>query len=231
MIRVGRRTGTTDPHMEGFENILVLMRSHSKWSKLGPYYLRNEKGEIFENIWQFSKIYRTVPQSTQRYSQWNPDIIWQWPAETHINENDEVTDAYWKWRKAGFTAEYAIRYPVGFYARHTCICTIHEGEQLDYVEARKAIYLKLYAELAKKQEIFYELKEKLAKGQNLLIVEIDGPHQESLEYYKKKYGVRDDFIENNTMLCTPKNLDIMLNDPKHPFGHGYCLAMALLDLA
>lgn len=31
------------------------------------------------------------------------------------------------------------------------------------------------------------------------------------------------------MLITKENISIMLNDTKHPFGHGYCLAMALLD--
>ena len=31
------------------------------------------------------------------------------------------------------------------------------------------------------------------------------------------------------MLITPENLNIMLNDPKHPYGHGYCLAKALLQ--
>ncbi|AEX61932.1 hypothetical protein c7_R1070 [Megavirus courdo7] len=31
------------------------------------------------------------------------------------------------------------------------------------------------------------------------------------------------------MLVTDENLAIMLHDPKHPFGHGYCLAMALTN--
>ena len=47
--------------------------------------------------------------------------------------------------------------------------------------------------------------------------------------YKQKYGVGNDFIQNDTMLITKDNIEIMLNDTKHPFGHGYCLAMALLD--
>jgi len=56
------------------------------------------------------------------------------------------------------------------------------------------------------------------------------PHQESMDYYKQTYNVSDDFIENGTMLATEENLMLMMVDPKHPFGHGYCLAMALLDL-
>ncbi len=43
-------------------------------------------------------------------------------------------------------------------------------------------------------------------------------------------NVDDNFIENGTILATPTNLRIMLEDPKRPFGHGYCVAMALQDL-
>jgi len=32
------------------------------------------------------------------------------------------------------------------------------------------------------------------------------------------------------MLTTEYHLNVMLNDTKHPFGHGYCLASALLDI-
>ena len=32
------------------------------------------------------------------------------------------------------------------------------------------------------------------------------------------------------MLVTPNNLKVMMKDTTHSFGHGYCLAMALLDL-
>lgn len=38
------------------------------------------------------------------------------------------------------------------------------------------------------------------------------------------------FIENGTLLASKENLQLLLNDAKHPFGHGYCLAWALLDL-
>ena len=62
-----------------------------------------------------------------------------------------------------------------------------------------------------------------------MIIEVDGPHQESLNYYKHTYGVSEDFIDKNTISVNENNMKIMLNDTKHPFGHGYCLAMALLD--
>ena len=63
-----------------------------------------------------------------------------------------------------------------------------------------------------------------------MIVEIDGPKSQSIEYYKNKYGVDDTFIQNDTILVNDYNINIMLNDEKHPFGHGYCLAMALNNM-
>jgi len=97
------------------------------------------------------------------------------------------------------------------------------------ITARKKVYVKEYCRLIRQQPKFKELQEKIKKGENLLIIEVDGPNEQSMQYYKDKYGVEDDFIINSTMLATENNMKIMLNDPKHPFGHGYCLALALLD--
>lgn len=102
---------------------------------------------------------------------------------------------------------------------------------LNYVEARKEIYVPEYCKAVVEAKQFKELKERLSKGENLLIVEVDGPHQEDLKYYMEKYHVDSHFIENNTMMATKENLKIMLNDTKHPYGHGYCLAMALLGIS
>ena len=130
---------------------------------------------------------------------------------------------------------YHLRYPAGFNNMKNCLYAIHEYEdgtlsgKLDYIESRKITYLPLYCKLVKKEEQFSELKSRLENGENLLIIEVDGPHQESLKYYQEKYNVDDNFIENSTILINNRAIQIMLNDPKHPFGHGYCLAMALLD--
>ncbi len=106
---------------------------------------------------------------------------------------------------------------------------IHKSELLSYIEARKEIYLPIYVELARKQPKFEKLRKMLEKGQNLMIVEIDGPHQESLEYYRETYSVGDDWIEEDSIEASERNMDIMLSDGKHAFGHGYCLAMALKE--
>ena len=242
MIRVGRCTyeggNRRDPSFEGFTPILVLTKS-SEYGSIGPYVLKDEKGRIMENIWQFSKVYEYVPPVTQSYSRWDKRIIWQWKGEKHVRKCEDgsfdLLPDYFSWRQAGMYAKDAIRYPVGYNHRGKCLFSLKEDEngdiipkRLDYIQARKEIYYPVYRDLVRKEKQFIELKERVMKGENLLLVEVDGPHMESLKYYQDKYGVADDFIVNNTMLATPENLDIMLNDPLHPYGHGYCLANALL---
>jgi hypothetical protein len=239
-IRVGRRIygkngAFTDPSFPGFEDILCLTKS-TEYGSLGPYVLTDDKGHIMENIWQFAKIYKRISPSRQTYSRYDQRIIWDHPAEVHMI-NGVPTTEYKLWRQKGMECVYPIRYPVGFTDRGSCIGSIKSSEYnkcvhdetyvpklLTYVEARKEIYLKTYLKLIKKAPDFKKL---LKAGKNLLIIEVDGPHEEALEYYKTKYNVGDDFITENTILASQENMDIMLNDEKFPFGHGYCLAIAL----
>lgn len=177
-------------------------------------------------------MYKKVPATKNYYSRFNKTVIWEHPAETHVDdEKEEPNEKYWAWREKGMNNKYAVRYPVGFSMknRSSCLYSIWEGKKYDYIEARKNIYMPVYINLVKKHEKFKKLKKMLADGTNLLIVEVDGPKEESLDYYKEKYGVADDFIVNSTIEVTEKNMEIMLNDPKHAFGHGYCLAIALLN--
>lgn len=230
-IKVGRRIGTKNPKIKGFENIVVMMRSHCpKWYPLSPYALKNEKNHIFENIWQFSKVYEKVPYSKQNYSRYDDTVIWEHQAETHVR-NGKLQRKYWLWRKKGFCCKYPVRYPVGFRHRVNCLYSVAKnGEKFDYIESRKKVYLQEYCRLVRKTSEFQELKKKLKEGKKLLIIEVDGPHQESLNYYKEKYDMKDDFIENNTVIVSPDTMKILINDPKHCFGHGYCLGIALLDM-
>ncbi len=211
-----------------------------------------------ENAWQFSKVYEKVPPSTQLYAPpYHNEVIWEWKGEIHTDKDHFVNDKYWKWREAGMYNEYAVRYPVGQKHMKECLfCLwptgkVHkngdiEYEELDYIQSRKKIYAPVYTNLVKKQPKFEKLRKMLLKGENLLtpilldcragnacvasIIEIDGPHQESLDYYIEKYNVDENFIEDDTILVTKENMDIMLNDTKHSYGHGYVLARALLEI-
>ncbi len=126
----------------------------------------------------------------------------------------------------------AVRYPVGYKHRHKYLYALSDDnleKELDYINSRKKIYLPLYKKCIQDLPQFLELQHRVQQGENLLIIEVDGPHEESMSYYKDKYGVGNHFIVKNTVLVTSENMEILLNDETHPFGHGYCLGLALLE--
>ncbi len=247
MIRIGR----TGSRKEGYRTIEPTTRSRP-WGALGPYVAETKYGVIMENAWQFRKVYKDVPKRTERYSRWDQTIVWQWPAEHHAdvlrsftkaspNEMFDVqtTDEYWIWREAGLNNKYPVRYPAGIKNRHNALGFItDDNELLDYVEARYE-YIDMYIEAINtntgtdskgrsSRKRLDDLIKLYQKGNNILIVEPDGPHLELLDYYIEKYGVEEDFIdEDGTMLINKENCDIMFNDTKKPYGHGYVLGFYL----
>lgn len=238
-IRVGRSRYSNGislfPRYPGYTPIVVLTKASSDYGELGPYDLKNEQGQILENVWQFSKVYPKVPQVSIPYSSANKKIVWRWPAETHVDPSGNLTPEYWRWRLYGKNNSEPVRAPVGWNYLKTCVYALEKDEpisennpKLDYVTARKLIYLPNYTRAVMKEPKFWELRNRLLHGENLLIIEVDGPHQESLSYYMEKYGVGEDFIHMDSVECNNYNMNILLNDSKHPFGHGYCLGWTLL---
>lgn len=217
--------GKDTPLTPGFRNILIHTSGKHLGAQLSPYILKNEQGHILENIWQFSKIYEKVDEQKIPISRYNPDrIIWQHPAEVHIFDH-EPTNEYWNWRRKGFENWYAVRYPAGFKNRHKCICAIdNQGENLDYITARKRIYCYEYSRLAPKTEDFKKLRKLVLSGKNIQILEVDGPDP-NLNYYP--YDQIS--VENPGLEMNEEVIKTLLNDTRKPFGHGYTIAALLLD--
>ena len=138
-----------------------------------------------------------------------------------------MTDAFWKWRKAGFENDKAVRYPNGFNHRSECKFSLWqndkgEWERLDYVRARAKIYASVYEDLVKKEDDFKKIKTMLQNGQNILLVDVDGP----------KYA--EDAPYNQTEDCSieinEETLPLLLKNTSQPFCHCYALAGTLLGL-
>lgn len=202
------------------------------YPSLSPYVLKNKKGEIMENIWHAQKVWPNVPNIKTPKSQFDRTTIWEHPEEIHVDENKEPNEKYWKWREKLLKNQHPVRYPASHKNRKNALYSLKEkgDKKLSYVEARKEIYIPEYVKLVREQKDYKDLKKRLESGENLLIVEVDGPTQESMPYYQKKYKVSDDWIKDHSIKATKENIDIMLNDERHSFGHGYCLAMALQDM-
>jgi hypothetical protein len=253
-IRVGRilKKGTSKNKFavtNEFKNIIVTSHNKSKLgATLSPYVLEDSHGRIMENIWQFAKIY--VQVSTRRQKNWKRD------PEVHVLhfkrlgrlDFSKITTEYWKWRHDGMTHRLPVRYPNGFEDKEKCICCLWptsnklediddeytEMEQLDYITARKRVYAPIYIELAKQTEEFEELKAMVARGENIQILDVDGPDETIYEkkapqpYNKMAKGIHGVTSEVGSIAITRENIRAVLNDPTQPFGHGYCLAVALM---
>src|SRR6185295_5481791 len=152
--------GKAQPHTPGYRNVLIHTSPTGLGGPLSPYVLRNEEGQLLENVWQFSKLYPEVEAQRIPLGRYHQGvIIWEHPAEQHVDPNSgEPTPAYWAWRAKGMTNERAVRYPAGYEGRHGCLCSLWQDERLGYVEARKRIYCAEYARAAPPTPAFRELQ-------------------------------------------------------------------------
>jgi hypothetical protein len=244
----------TDPTFPGFVNCVCLTAS-TKYGKLGPYVVRvveegSAKGALIENIWHSTKLLPSIPAVSSTVSRYDKTTAWKWPAVSHVDEKTNQVDMkQWiKWHDALAHNKYPIRYPFSFapeirattlgiippekieeYRRNPDEVKIDvTSDLLGVADGRKQVYFRYYIPAVKQQPLYASLKASHESGVNLLMIDVDGPRQESLPYYKETYGVDDKFIENHTILVTPENLRIMVNDTRHSCGHTFGLGAALL---
>jgi len=218
--RPGRGSSAKYPDLEGFVRIDVSSGSMKNLdghpcTEMSPLYLGpviDEEGNSairFENYWQYTKAY---------------------PQLGHLDDKGNVNDTWKKWKLNGFkllkktknTAK-GIRTPpeVSKLKKDKTIKSwapsyaVHKGQKYTYIEARKNIYVPIYHDLVTKTKSFQKLKELVDNGTKVILVEPDGP------------PLRD---YPSGMLANEENLVKMINDPKYPFGHGYVVAAALLEI-
>ena len=156
---------------------------------LSPFFL--EGGHLYssffskniENAWQYSKIYQDF-----------------------VDKEGNPTKAYFIWAKSGWRKERADRYPMGRGAKP--LYSYWDGQKLDYIDARKKIYIPLYARAVVKTKEYNELKRRYDKGEDLILWDFDGYKFPDKE---KTY------------------LDV-INDEKKKMGHAFVLGMLLEDI-
>ena len=87
---------------------------------------------------------------------------------------------------------------------------------MDYVTARKNVYVKEYYNMIKDRERTLYCKKLLDEGKNITIYDFDGPRN-----------------EDKSVTCLELSDDLLrekVNDIKFPFGHCYVVACALADI-
>lgn len=170
----------------GLPEYNVTTRGPEPWRQLspmllGPVDLDWGVAKNVENAWQYSKVY---PQ--------------------HIDREGNVTGEYFTWARRGFNSAWAQRYPMGRGA--TPAFSLWDGERLDYIEARKRIYLPLYQQAVKRHaRPLLDSLQRTAFERDIVIRDFDAYDHRALGY----------------------SYDDVLNDPHMRMGHGFVLAMML----
>jgi hypothetical protein len=182
-------------YKEQVGDIIVNTTSRSNnWSQglspflCGPVKLYgNYTSKNVENAWQYSKVYDSLD---------------------HLDQLKNPNSKYFEWAQAGWNAIRAERYPAGRNAiPNYCYW---DNKKLDYINARKQVYVPLYAETVKNTEAFKKL-EKLYRDKF-------DPIEDTLYL--------QDFDAHN---LTPGAFTYveLYNNPHIKVGHGYVLAMLL----
>lgn len=214
--KAGRgKTGEYDPKMENVLNINATSGSMNKINGvpakqfspmiLGPVIEKEIFGtgdlsaKIFENYWQYGKKFKELGHLENR-------------------------GGWMNFRKVGYEKNDGDRHPVGtksdevkyvengknHYRYYTAASSEYLDTEMDYLTARKYIYVQIYAYLVSQTEAFVELKKMVDSGKDVMILDFD-----VLPGY---HLVTKNFLQNR------------VNDPTFPFGHGYVLAGLLSDI-
>ena len=167
---------------------------------LSPFYLGPVEcydglvSQTFERAWQCAKVYPwtlgTDGNPNARYFAWRDEM----------------------WAMKGFGDKMSIRFPVGKKnvgkCRYSWWKVGGEFKPLDYISARKAIYIPLYAKAVVKTEAYRRLVELRDSGKNLMLIDFDGYNPWHPHYGFASY--------NDVIHC-----------PLLKMGHGFVLAMLL----
>jgi len=176
---------TTNP-FPGHKVVNTTSKSLTDWQvELSPFFLGpcsapdGAVAKRLENLWQFSKVY---PQ--------------------HADADGNPTTAWFEWRAQGFADGKAHRYPIGKGKKP--LYSWWGGEKLGYIDARKRIYVPIYAELVAKTAAYQKLKA-MRQTQPIALFDFDA-------YDYVGQGIP---------------FDVALNNPKKILGHGIVLCAML----
>lgn len=126
--------------------------THLIYRELSPFVLSAPPAKRFENLWQFSKVYRC---------HWD-------------DQEGEPMPEWYAWRDKGYVDTQAHRYPMG---KGTIPICSWWGKPRDYIEARKVIYATHYALNVIKTESFKILQEQYnecnLRNKELILLDYD----------------------------------------------------------
>jgi hypothetical protein len=148
---------------------------------LGPVEVDGMIAMNVENLWQFSKVY---------------------PGHEFLGEPSKE---WYAWRDRGFASRWAQRYPMGKGKKP--LYSFWRGQKLDYITARKEIYVPAYASCVVKTESFRKIFMSYREGETIVLRDFDG-------YDHRALGI---------------SLKDVINNPNRSMGHAFVIVMILED--
>lgn len=165
--------------------------SHNPKNKfdLSPFFLGpvttydNLTAKNVENAWQYSKVYRN-----------------------HTDQNNNPTEKYFKWRNIGFNKTWADRHPMGKQKPLYSYWKLkNQYVKLNYIQARKHIYIPLYAAQVIQTKTFKQLQTDYNAGKDIVLYDFDA-------YDHITLGI---------------SYEDVINNPNKRMGHAFVIAMLL----
>lgn len=192
-----------EPNEEGWEVIPAWSKGKSPWNALSPFFLKLEDGAIFENFWQSWKVF---------------------PALGHIGPDGNPNEKWEAWHKKVLYDPKPQRHPAG---KLKPAYAWWNGQKLGVVDARKQIYIPTLEKLYKASPTFAKLQEKVQSGQNVILIEPDGP---DLGVFPKGVDMSIELIEKLKDVTDIRQFPNAKTDREKyvPFGHCYVIASLLL---
>ena len=213
-IRIGQQQRAKSyPSFEKYETIPAWSRGAGEWKNLSPFYLKFADGVIFENFWQSQKVWKKVDKQNTKN--------WKWPEEIHVDKDDNPNEKWVKWHDVLLHHNLPVRRPNG---RNIPLYAYWEGNKLDTIEGRKQIYIPYLKELYRANSTYSKLLEKVKSGKDIILVEPDGP---LLEAYPN--GLEVDLPLLYKLINRMNYKEEGYTNRYRPYGHGYVLAMTLLE--
>jgi len=146
--------GPKDPRRKDAINTTYTSKPWSR--QLSPFLLGPVKlygnyiSQNVENAWQFSRVY---PEFA--------DFI-----------DEDPTPDYFEWAEMGWADVKAHRYPMGRDTKP--LYSYWDGQKLSYIEARKKIYIPLYAVAVRSTDAYKKLRELYEEKEEIWLWDFDG---------------------------------------------------------
>lgn len=195
--------------------------------KLSPFHLGPVREvDVFPDVeFQHVRDLTALPDSRlpEPMRAQNVENYWQY-GKIFSELGHAPRNAEWqRFRQNGYKKKTADRHPEGTVTKkknggkvrtryRKATSSMYMNVEMGYVESRKKIYAPVYAYYAKRTEVFERLKELVNAGTSVMIVDYD------ILPTKEAYEVTTEFLTER------------INDPQHPFGHGYVLAGLLAGI-